>query len=75
VLEEAKGVKKTWAEIKSDARNRSVREDCCGSPMFHGGMTGYYYYYYIFSKKEIYCIFEIHSIISCFIFYKMPFMS
>jgi hypothetical protein len=31
-----------WAEIKSDAK--SVMEDSCGSPMFHGRMTGYYYY-------------------------------
>jgi hypothetical protein len=39
VLEEAKGVKKTWAEIKSDAKNR-VGWRICGSPMFRGGMMG-----------------------------------
>jgi hypothetical protein len=39
VFEEAKGVKKTWAEIKCVAKNSAV-EESCGSPTFRSGTTG-----------------------------------
>jgi hypothetical protein len=43
MLEEAKEINKTWAEIKAEAKNSEI-EDSSGSPMFHCGMMGCYIY-------------------------------
>jgi hypothetical protein len=56
VLEGAKGVKKTWAEIKSDAKNS------CGSPMFLGGMTGYFIYRGKCPKPDPHFVFDFKNI-------------